>query len=248
MYAANAGDVNADGYADLIGAEHDHVYVWFGGSSPNSVADLTLTRTYGTVAGAGDVNGDGIDDFLVGAPNDFSGGNAGRVSVFFGGSAVDAVEDLFYVGDNTGAIGLVVAGGGHVDGPGPADVIASANYDPDQVGYNKGRVYVFQNSFTPTGVNPQRPVSGLTFLAPSPNPAWNEVNLGLELDRAVKVRVTVYDVAGREVARPIADEWLTGRVTRAWKPLGLPSGVYFVRANLGSSQQIRKLVLMRDSR
>lgn len=241
--AANAGDVNSDGFSDLIGAEYDHVYVWFGGQNPNSVADLTLARTYATVAGAGDVDGDGIDDFLVGAPYD------GRVSVFLGGNSVDTVEDLHYVGEPSGgAVGLCVAGGGHVDGPGPTDVIASAYYDPDSIGYNKGQVYVFANSFTPTAVLPHTPAAGLTFLAPSPNPAWNEVNLKLELDREVPVTITVYDVAGREVARPIADERLFGRVTRAWKPVGLPSGVYFVHASLGDRQQIRKVVWMRDRR
>ncbi|HEV8121332.1 MAG TPA: FG-GAP-like repeat-containing protein [Candidatus Polarisedimenticolia bacterium] len=145
LTAANAGDVNADGFSDLIGAEKDHVYVWFGGSSPNPVADLTFAGSYSSVAGAGDVNGDGIDDFAVGAPNDVSGG-LGRVSVYFGGSAVDTVEDLDYVGDSGGDIGLCIAGGGHVDGPGPADLIVSAYYDPDSIGYNQGRVYVFANS------------------------------------------------------------------------------------------------------
>ena len=62
------------------------------------------------------------------------------------------------------------------------------------------------------------------------------------------MRVTVYDVAGREVARPITDEWLSGRVTRAWQPVGLPSGVYYVRANLGDREQIRKMVWLPDRR
>jgi hypothetical protein len=53
-------------------------------------------------------------------------------------------EDLFYVGDPGAGIGLSVAGGGHVDAPGPSDLIASAHWDP--VGYNMGRVYVFANS------------------------------------------------------------------------------------------------------
>src|SRR5262245_43680919 len=144
MNAANAGDVNADGFSDLIGAEKDHVYVWFGGSSPNSVPDLTLDSTYASVAGAGDVNGDGIDDFVVGAPYVVGGG---RVSVYFGGSAVDTLEDLYYVGDHYGeAIGVHVAGGGHVDDSGPPDLIASAYWDPEAIGYNKGLVYVFANS------------------------------------------------------------------------------------------------------
>ena len=247
MNVANAGDVNDDGFSDLIGAGRGQVRVWFGASSPNSVPDLTLARAYASVAGAGDVDGDGIDDFLVGAPYEGTGGT-GRVSVFFGGSAVNIVEDMYHVGNHSGGrVGLCVAGGGRVDGPGPTDVIASAHEDPEAIGYNKGRVFVFGN-FTPTAVPHETPVAGIRFLAPSPNPAWNEVNLALELDRSVPVRVTVYDVAGREVARPIADEWLTGRVSRAWRPVGLASGVYYVRADLGDRREIRKMVWVRDRR
>jgi hypothetical protein len=62
------------------------------------------------------------------------------------------------------------------------------------------------------------------------------------------VRISVYDLAGHEVARPIADEWLVGRVSRAWRPVGLPSGVYYVRANLGDRSQIRKMVWLGDRR
>jgi hypothetical protein len=159
MNAANAGDVNADGFSDLIGAGRTQVRVWFGGPSPNSVPDLAVARSYASVAGGGDVDGDGIDDFVVGAPNDTSGGS-GRVSIYFGGSAVDTVEDLYYVGDASGgAIGICVAGGGHSDGPGPADVIASAYWDPESIGYNKGHVYVMANATAvcggglPTAVN-----------------------------------------------------------------------------------------------
>jgi hypothetical protein len=152
MNAANAGDVNADGFSDLIGAGRGQVRVWFGGSSPNPVADLTLARTYASVAGAGDVNGDGIDDFAVGAAYDFSGG---RVSVYFGGSGVDTLEDLYYVGNDPRAgIGLGIAGGGHVDGPGPSDLIASAYWDPEAIGYNMGRVYVFATSGLPIDTCP----------------------------------------------------------------------------------------------
>ncbi|HKQ97838.1 MAG TPA: integrin alpha [Candidatus Polarisedimenticolia bacterium] len=146
LNAANAGDVNDDGFSDLIGAGKDHVSVWFGGSTPNAVADLTLARTYASVACAGDVDGDGIDDFVVGAQYDASGGS-GRASIYFGGSGVDTVDDLHYDGvPGGGAIGLSVAGGGHVDGPGPADVIASAFFDPEAIGYNMGHVFVMANS------------------------------------------------------------------------------------------------------
>ena len=246
--AANAGDVNDDGFSDLIAAGRGQVRLWFGGAPPNAISDLTLARSYASVAGAGDVNGDGIDDFVVGAPHDATGGVvAGRVSVFFGGNPVDSLDDLYFVGDPGSTLGLCVAGGGRVDGPGPPDVIASSYEDPEAIGYNKGRVHVFANAFSPTAVPAPRD-AGLAFAAPHPNPASSTISLVLELDHAVPVRVVVYDLAGHEVARPIANEWLMGRVTRTWRPRGLASGLYYVRAQLGERQQIRKLVWLGDRR
>src|SRR5262245_24286898 len=77
---ASAGDLNGDGFDDvIIGAEAPggvgHAYIFYGGPSPNTVVDLTLTGEavndeFGwSVARAGDVNGDGFDDVIVGAPN-----------------------------------------------------------------------------------------------------------------------------------------------------------------------------------
>ena len=131
---------------------------------------------------------------------------------------------------------------GRVDGPGPADlIVAAAELDPEELGYDTGRAYVYANSFATTAV-PVTPASGLEFVGPRPNPAGNDVNLVLELDHSVPVRITVYDIAGHEVARPVADEWLVGRVTRTWLPQGLPGGVYYVSARLGDREQVRKLV------
>ncbi len=241
--AANAGDINADGFSDLVIARQDRAEVFFGGSAPNVVPDLTIPGTFTSVAGARDVNGDGVDDFVLGAPGDDTGGtDAGRVSVYFGGSTLDAIEDMHYVGDRPGRLlGRVVAPAGRVDGAGPADLIVAAAEDPENIGYDSGRVYLYANSFATTAV-PEAPASGLVFLGPQPNPAGRDANLALALDHSVPVRITVYDLAGHEVARPIADEWLAGRVSRTWQPRGLPGGVYYVRARLGDREQVQKLV------
>ena len=107
-----------------------------------------------------------------------------------------------------------------MDGPGPADLIAGATEDPEQVGYDRGRVYVYANSFATTDVPKAPAPSRLAFIGPKPNPASGDVNLVFELDHAVPVRVSVYDLAGHEVSRPVADEVLVGTVTRAWRPEG----------------------------
>jgi hypothetical protein len=140
-----------------------------------------------------------------------------------------------------------VAGGGHVDGPGSPDLIASSFEDPDQIGYNKGRVYVIANSYYLSAVT-ATPGQGLSFLGARPNPARGGVNLVLALDHAVPVRITVYDLAGRVVARRIQDEWMSGPVTRTWRPGALPRGVYYLKTTLGDREGVKKLIWLGQRR
>ena len=69
------------------------------------------------------------------------------------------------------------------------------------------------------------------------------VRFGIELARPGRGTVHVLDVAGREVARPIAAErFEAGKVTREWRPDGLAPGVYTVRAAVGERKLTRRLV------
>ena len=105
---SSAGDVNGDGYSDVIvGAEAyststGRVYVYFGGASMNNTSDVTMTgeatyNSFGTsVSTAGDVNGDGYLDMIVGA-DEFSS-DTGRTYLYLG-SAISAKPILNYVKD-----------------------------------------------------------------------------------------------------------------------------------------------------
>ena len=114
---ASGGDINGDGYDDVIvgaylndagGPNTDNrgrVYVYFGGPAADSVADWVLTgeaagdRFGISVHSAGDVNGDGDPDVIVGAYLSDSGGmDAGRAYVFYGGPGADSVPDLVLTG------------------------------------------------------------------------------------------------------------------------------------------------------
>ena len=105
---AGTGDVNGDGIDDLIigayGADPDgESYVVFGTdtgfgasldlSALDGLNGFRLDGSGGPVAGAGDVNGDGFDDLIVGAPGAANG--AGVTYVVFGTDAgVAATLDL----------------------------------------------------------------------------------------------------------------------------------------------------------
>ena len=151
---AGAGDVNADGYADLVigaplGAK---VYVYHGrpgGLGPSAAWTKTgdAGSQFGAAVGAaGDVNGDGTGDLVVGAPlADPAGGvDAGRAYVFYGavgglpGSANWSVDGAA-AGNRLGA---AVGTAGDADGDGYADVVIGA-YGSDGLA---GQIQLYQGS------------------------------------------------------------------------------------------------------
>ncbi|MBZ0266877.1 T9SS type A sorting domain-containing protein, partial [bacterium] len=163
-----AGDVNGDGFDDVIvgayandagGSAAGRAYVFHCGPAGDDVADLIFTGAasldgLGTsVASAGDVNGDGYDDVIVGANgSDAGGGNAGRAYVYLGGPAADGVADVVLTGEAAGDnLGRSVAGAGDVNGDGFADVIVGA-YSSDAGGVNAGRAYVYHGGPAPDAV------------------------------------------------------------------------------------------------
>jgi hypothetical protein len=140
---ACAGDVNGDGYADLaIGApgEAPAVYVFLGGPGGPSQSQPALnnpsTTLYGltspveynfagSLGAAGDVNGDGYDDLLVGAPG--NAGNEGAAFLYLGGAGgLSSTPVALPPGANTGYFGRFLAGGGDLNGDKFDDVLVSA--------------------------------------------------------------------------------------------------------------------------
>jgi hypothetical protein len=173
---ASAGEVNGDGYADvIIGArlyENGHTdegraYVYLGssvglGTAPAWTAepDQSNAAFGSSVASAGDVNGDGFGDVIVGAPKFDSafGTDEGRAFLYLGSAAGLSTLSGWSAGSGlySSAYGFSVASAGDVNGDGFADVIIGAPLY-DNLGFpDEGRVFVYTGS-----------LSGL-----SPDPVW----------------------------------------------------------------------------
>jgi Ca2+-binding RTX toxin-like protein len=172
---SDAGDINGDGIGDLIvgapnggGTYEGEAYVVFGKAGATR-ADIDLTnlaasdgfviggvesfsRAGYSVSSAGDVNGDGIDDLLVGAPgyDGFYYSVADKAYVVFGkaGAARDdidlanlAASDGFVIQSSTSydAVGFSISGAGDVNGDGLADLVVGA---PLGGGDDAGEVHV----------------------------------------------------------------------------------------------------------
>lgn len=162
---ASAGDVNGDGYDDVIVGAYQsgtaanpagRAYIYFGGPKSDDRVDVTLggeaaNDAFGvSVAGAGDVNHDGFADVVVGAyENDARGANAGRAYVYFGGLVMDTKPDLVLSGEAAGdAFGYAVGGAGDVNRDGFADIIVGA-YENSSRGAGAGRAYIFYGGAAP---------------------------------------------------------------------------------------------------
>ncbi len=166
---ASAGDVNGDGCADIMasmpnrnGATSDvgAVYVWHGSesgpsSSPNWYAEhTTLYAHLGWSTGsAGDVNGDGYDDIIVGAYR-YDGVGASDAYVWYGSAAglgpngTPTNADWAVHTDNTlNGFGTRVGTAGDVNGDGYDDVYVGApGYDNGEV--DEGKVFIWYGSST----------------------------------------------------------------------------------------------------
>lgn len=173
-----SGDVNGDNYADvIIGAvyydngqtDEGRAFVYHGSGTglsamPDWIAESDSSSAYfgRSVGTAGDVDGNGYDDVVVGASG-YDGGlaNQGRVYFYHGSAAgLSDTPDWIAEGNQEQAhLGRAVGTAGDVNGDGYSDVIVGAwGYDSGQT--DEGRAYVYHGALVGLSTAPDWMIEG----------------------------------------------------------------------------------------
>ncbi len=158
-YLAGAGDVNGDGYDDVIvtiGSQNNSARIYYGSPAGLSATGFTnldsVAARISAVAGVGDINADGYDDVILGSWTfDDATTNQGKVYLFYGGDGADNkpndIADWSAIGNpvHVGRFGSAVTGG---------DFNCDGNPDVAVGALGDGAAFVYYNTGTALPLTP----------------------------------------------------------------------------------------------
>ena len=186
---SNVGDFNKDGYSDVIISSTSTGYVIYGSNNTQNMFSNNISSSQGlmiyvqggviaSVSDAGDVNGDGYDDVIIGDPaaNNNIGvsyvvyGNNNKLNIY--ASSLNYTQGYAIYGNQQvqGQLGLSVSSAGDVNKDGYADIIVGSPFyglaGQGYVIYGANTGFVPLTTFSPT-VTPTILKSTIPTIAPS---------------------------------------------------------------------------------
>jgi len=247
---AGTGDVNGDGKADFMvgapgagsGSGKAQVFSGAGGLIYTKNGSSGGDSLGYSVAGAGNSDGDGVPDFIVGAPNTSSGrGSAYLYSGINGGLIVSINGEV--TGDG---FGTSVAGGGDMLNDGTDEFLVGAPYADD----DRGSAYVYHIiAVLGRASSNSKPVSfGLE--QNYPNPFNPNTTIKYTLPQAAKVELKIYNILGQVVKTLVEEEKPAGFYEVNWdgrdeQGRSVSSSIYLYQIKAGDFVETKKMQLVK---
>lgn len=231
-------------------------------SSISGITTITIsdedfqTHEIGRTLAIGDVNNDGVADLLIGSGSD-DGRRTGNTYLIFGaqdnleaeitllelmeeqGFTIYGERDQF---ENASGIGGRLVYMADLNGDDSADMIVGGNIFGE-----REYLYVIDN-LDGVPVSNEREIKRVTDFRLKqnyPNPFNPSTNISYALPEAAEIRLSVYDLLGREVATIVNSRKQAGNHTARFDAGNLSSGIYIYRISAGSFSQTRRMMLIK---
>jgi hypothetical protein len=246
------GDINGDNWSDLGVLFLNYPLVYCGGPTADTLYDYQLLGTCGYMANAGDVNGDGHDDLVIGGSETMDG----SVILYLGGPQFDVKRDgEIYRSDLPPLflekIGWRVSSAGDFNGDNIDDLLFSCQ----NFAYGKPwDVFIFSGGTDiVSGIEDNSETllpDKISLHQNCPNPFNSTTIIEFDIPKRMHVHLTIYNILGEEVKTLINAELPANNYQIKWEGATndgkiAPSGAYIYELRALGQSISRKMILMK---
>jgi hypothetical protein len=117
--------------------------------------------------------------------------------------------------------------------------------NPYRYGWSLLRIYKIKDKVTSVPVEAPEIPTTFKLYQNYPNPFNPSTTISYDLPVRSRVKLTVYNILGQEVAILVDSEQEPGRYNINFDATGLPSGIYFYRLEAGKFVETKKMILVK---
>jgi len=238
-YPCANGDINNDGYDDLI-IPTNNVNIYFGTQNGKLSLNDQIEHSYDiTHLFYCDINNDGFSDICISIRNE------NRVYIYYGSAEFDIEPDIILEGDNPedyfGEYGCNL---GDFNGDGKNEIIID-----DGTPHNRAKVYTLAEKSGIKNKNTNQIYNNL-LINSAPNPFINNTSISFSLRHTSFIQLDIYNIRGRRVKSLYNQRVNPGTYVVSWDGRSdngnfLADGIYLVRLRMNKCVKIRKIMKVR---